>query len=177
MNTEKIREEIIFEIVHCCPFEGRAKLHHLRQPKWAGWPVLVRWQLERTMYDFKNYFSPLLYTSIEHKYFFSRDMFCLPYFWAKIHSVMPQYIGFYYFQTVRRNLDYFVLHWRFICRKKLCKNLKTLHKGPKSWNNSEMLHGALISLRFGKSLNLCHTYNQVCWTMKSLLIQYVKFFF
>ena len=28
MNKEKIREERIFEIVHC-PFEGRAKLHHL----------------------------------------------------------------------------------------------------------------------------------------------------
>ena len=28
---EKIREERIFEIVHC-PFEGRAKLHHLCQP-------------------------------------------------------------------------------------------------------------------------------------------------
>ena len=31
MNKEKIREERIFEIVHC-PFEGRAKLHHLCQP-------------------------------------------------------------------------------------------------------------------------------------------------
>ena len=31
MNEEKIREERIFEIVHC-PFEGQAKLHHLCQP-------------------------------------------------------------------------------------------------------------------------------------------------
>ena len=31
INKEKIREEKIFEIVHC-PFEGRAKLHHLCQP-------------------------------------------------------------------------------------------------------------------------------------------------
>ena len=31
MNKEKIREERIFEIVHC-PFEGQAKLHHLCQP-------------------------------------------------------------------------------------------------------------------------------------------------
>ena len=30
MNKEKIMEERIFEIVHC-PFEGRAKLHHLCQ--------------------------------------------------------------------------------------------------------------------------------------------------
>ena len=30
MNKEKISEERIFEIVHC-PFEGRAKLHHLCQ--------------------------------------------------------------------------------------------------------------------------------------------------
>ena len=31
MIKEKIREERIFEIVHC-PIEGRAKLHHLCQP-------------------------------------------------------------------------------------------------------------------------------------------------
>ena len=31
MNKEKIIEERIFETVHC-PFEGRAKLHHLCQP-------------------------------------------------------------------------------------------------------------------------------------------------
>ena len=31
MNKEKIKEERIFEIVHC-PFEGRAKLHDLCQP-------------------------------------------------------------------------------------------------------------------------------------------------
>ena len=55
MNKEKIREERIFEIVHC-PFEGRAKLHHLCQPNglvsWSVW-----WQLKRPMFDFKNYFS------------------------------------------------------------------------------------------------------------------------
>ena len=34
---EKIREERIFEIVHC-PFEGRAKLDHLCQPNGpVGW--------------------------------------------------------------------------------------------------------------------------------------------
>ena len=55
MNEEKIREERIFEIVHC-PFEGRAKL--LMPAEWAGQPVLVRWQLKSPMYDFKNSFSP-----------------------------------------------------------------------------------------------------------------------
>ena len=34
MNEEIIMEERVFEIVHC-PFEGRAKLHHLCQPN--GW--------------------------------------------------------------------------------------------------------------------------------------------
>ena len=32
MNKEKIREEKIFEIVHC-PFEGRAKVHNICQAK------------------------------------------------------------------------------------------------------------------------------------------------
>ena len=37
INKEKIREERIFEIVHC-PFEGLAKVHHLCQPNGpVGW--------------------------------------------------------------------------------------------------------------------------------------------
>ena len=37
INKDKIREERIFEIVHC-RFEGRAKLHHLYQPNGpVGW--------------------------------------------------------------------------------------------------------------------------------------------
>ena len=58
------------------------------QAEWAGWPVLVRWQLERTMYDFKNSFSPAFVYIHRAKYIFSRDMFCLPHFWAKIHGVV-----------------------------------------------------------------------------------------
>ena len=79
MTEEKIREERIFEIVHC-PFEDRAT-------EWASRPVLVRWQLKRAMYDFKNSFSPAFVYIHRAKYIFSRDMFCLPHFWAKIHSV------------------------------------------------------------------------------------------
>ena len=56
--------------------------------EWDGWLVLLRWQLERPMYDFKNSFSFAFVYIHRAKYIFSRDMFCLPYFWAKIHGVM-----------------------------------------------------------------------------------------
>ena len=56
--------------------------------EWAGRPVLVRWQLERPMYDFKNSFSPAFVYIHREKYIFSRDMFCLP----QIHGV-----SFFYF--------------------------------------------------------------------------------
>ena len=56
--------------------------------EWAGRPVLVRWQLERPMYDFKNSFSPAFVYIHRAKYIFSRDMFCLPHFGAKIHGVL-----------------------------------------------------------------------------------------
>ena len=55
--------------------------------KWAGRPVLARWQLKRPMYDFKNSFSSAFVYIHRAKYIFSRDMFCLPYLWAKIHCV------------------------------------------------------------------------------------------
>ena len=50
-------------------------------------PVLVRWQLARPMYDFKNSFFLAFVHINRAKYIFSRDMFCLPHFWAEIHSV------------------------------------------------------------------------------------------
>ena len=56
--------------------------------EWAGRPVLVRWQLERPMYDFKKSFSPAFVYIHRAKYIFSRDMFCLPHFWPKIHGVL-----------------------------------------------------------------------------------------
>ena len=55
--------------------------------KWAGRPVLVRWQLERAMYDFKNSFSLAFVHIHRAKCIFFRDMFCLPHFLAKIHGV------------------------------------------------------------------------------------------
>ena len=70
MNKEIIREERIFEIVHC-PFESQSFM----PAQWAGWPVLVRWQLERPIYDFKNSFSPDFVCIHRAKYIFSRDMF------------------------------------------------------------------------------------------------------
>ena len=58
--------------------------------EWAGWPVLVMWQLERPMYNFKNSFSPAFVYIHRAKYIFSRDMFCLPHFGEKIHGVITK---------------------------------------------------------------------------------------
>ena len=55
--------------------------------KWAGWLVLVRWQLKRTMYDFKNSFSSDFANIHRAKYIFSREMFCLYHFSAIIRDV------------------------------------------------------------------------------------------
>ena len=43
--------------------------------------------LKRTMYDFKNSFFPNFLLIYRAKYIFSRDMFCLYHFGAKIHGV------------------------------------------------------------------------------------------
>ena len=56
--------------------------------EWAERPVLVRWQLKRPMYEFKNSFSLAFVYIHRAKYIFSRDMFFLPHFWAKIHGVI-----------------------------------------------------------------------------------------
>ena len=61
--------------------------------KWACRLVLVRWQLKRPMYHFKNYFFPAFVYIHKAKYIFSRDMFCLPHFWAKIHGVFKTSIS------------------------------------------------------------------------------------
>ena len=62
--------------------------HATINPAWrAGWPVLVKWQHERPMYDLKNSFSSAFVYIHRAKYVFSRNMFCLPHFWAKIHGV------------------------------------------------------------------------------------------
>ena len=43
--------------------------------EWARWPVLARWHLERTMYDFKNSLFTNFLLVHEAKYFFFKDMF------------------------------------------------------------------------------------------------------
>ena len=45
--------------------------------------------IKRTMYDFKNSFFPNFVFIHRAKYIFSRDMFCLYHFRAKIHGVKP----------------------------------------------------------------------------------------
>ena len=44
--------------------------------------------LKRTMYEFKNYFFPNFLLIHKAKYIFSRDMFCICNFRAKIHGVI-----------------------------------------------------------------------------------------
>ena len=61
--------------------------------------------LKRTMYDFKNSFFPDFLLIHRAKYIFSRDMFCLYHFRAKIHSVASlcphSGIGNIYLEAIR----------------------------------------------------------------------------
>ena len=69
------------EFLKSCIVLLRAELTAPFMPaEWAGQPVLLSWQLERPICDFKNYFSPAFVYIHIAKYVFSRDMFCLPYF-------------------------------------------------------------------------------------------------
>ena len=48
--------------------------------EWAGWPVQVRWQLERPMYNFKNFFSSAFVYIHRAKYiFFQRHVLPTPF--------------------------------------------------------------------------------------------------
>ena len=47
----------------------------------------IQKQRKKTMHDFKNSFFLNFLLIHRAKYIFSRDMFCLPHFWAKIHGV------------------------------------------------------------------------------------------
>ena len=83
--------------------------------EWASRPVLVRWQLERPMYDFKNSFSPAFINIHRAKYIFSTDMFCLPHFWAKIHGVGGNALFCRMSQVqlhFRRNFSYLLMNSR-----------------------------------------------------------------
>lgn len=77
MNKEKIREERIFEIVHC-PFEGPAKLHHLCQPNgpvgrcWLGGNSKGQCTISKIL------FPLLLYTFTEQNIFFPKTCFAYP---------------------------------------------------------------------------------------------------
>ena len=57
------------------------------QPIGLDFMVHVSPALKRTMYEFKNFSSPAFSCQSRPKYIFSRDMFCLYYFWAWIHGV------------------------------------------------------------------------------------------
>ena len=77
MNKEKIREERIFEIVHC-PFEGQAKLHHLCQSNGPVGRCLLGGNLEGQCTISKILAPLLLYTFKEHNIFFSETCFAYP---------------------------------------------------------------------------------------------------
>ena len=66
--------------------------------EWARRPVQIRWQLKRPMYNFKDSFPPAFVYIHRVKYIFSRDIFCLPYFWAKIHGVIWQEMNCFSFE-------------------------------------------------------------------------------
>ena len=53
----------------------------------AGMNGVVLLGPQRTTYDFKNSFFPNFLLIHKAKYIFSRDMFCLHHFRAKIHGV------------------------------------------------------------------------------------------
>ena len=124
------------------PFWGLSWTAALKPAKWAGRPVLVRWQLRRPMYDFKNSFSPAFIYILRAKYNFSRDMFCLYHFWAKIHRVIEAvkpFVGklqheWWDHWVSRRGKD----TWRkysFTYKAKLCLNPCDKNKCPKSSAN------------------------------------------
>ena len=109
MNKNKIGEEKFFEIVHC-PFEGWAELHPSHREFWL-WNDIGKtclWKKYNLVYfdnqkkGRKNFWIPTLsfwgpcwnffflsdwVCFHRAKYIFSRDMFCLYHFRAKIHGV------------------------------------------------------------------------------------------
>ena len=74
MNKEKIREKRIFEIVHC-PFEGRAKLHHLCQPNGPVGLCQLAGNSKGQYMTSKILFPLHLYTFIEQNIFFPEACF------------------------------------------------------------------------------------------------------
>ena len=77
MNKEKIREERIFEIVHC-PFEGRAKLHHLCQPNGLVGRCQIGGNAKGQCMISKILFPLLLYAFIEQNILFPETCFAYP---------------------------------------------------------------------------------------------------
>ena len=77
MNKEKIREERIFEIVHC-PFEGRAKLHHLCQPNGPVGRCQLGGNSKGQCTISKILVPLLLYTFKEQNIFFPETCFACP---------------------------------------------------------------------------------------------------
>ena len=83
MNVYKSRGKRIFEIIHW-PFELPPNQHRPTDP--FDWP---KWcSLARTMYKFKNSFFPNFLLIHRAKYIFSRDVFFLYHFRAKIHGMI-----------------------------------------------------------------------------------------
>ena len=78
MNEEKIREERIFEILHC-PLEGRAKVRHSCQPNGpVGWCQLGG-NLKGNV-QFQKFFFPCFCIHSQSKiYFFQRHVLPTPF--------------------------------------------------------------------------------------------------
>ena len=74
---EKIRQKIIFEIIHC-PLEGRAKLHHLCQPNGPVGLCQLGGNLKAQCKISKILFPLLLYKFIDQNIFFPGTFFAYP---------------------------------------------------------------------------------------------------
>ena len=77
VNAYKIRGKRIFEIVHC-PFEGRAKLHHLCRTNGLVGQCQLGGNLKGQCTISKILFPLLLYTFIEQNIFFPETCFAYP---------------------------------------------------------------------------------------------------
>jgi len=74
MNKDNIREERIFEIVHC-PFKGRAKLHHLCQPNGQVGQCKLGGNLKGQCTTSKILFPLILYAFTEKNIIFPETCF------------------------------------------------------------------------------------------------------
>ena len=108
--------------------------------------------LKRTMYDFKNSFFPNFLFIHRAKYIFSRDMFCLYHFRAKIHSV----------PWIHRQLEVSFLKDLETVFFQNINNVSAMHVVCRSW------------VSFGSSSMKNYVYSSISWEKWVLLHELFK---